>query len=255
MNLFNFAIILHPSMRSLAYLNIFAKNKILPKEVIVMGDWPFVTKHIFNEADKYDYADKYFPLNYDLERLKDHSEVNYCSVKNTNINDIELRNIIQNSKCKNFIFTGGGILRKDILSLNKNFIHVHPGNIENYRGSTCFYYSYLNNHNISCTTFIMKEKLDRGDILNISDIEQNILINNDQKYFIDYIYDPYIRSLALEKALPLFVNNKKLEFIKTDNFNGIDHHVAHPIIRNLFVKKINNAYQENNKKGVYLSNG
>jgi len=254
MNISNFGIILYPSTRSLAYLNVLAKNHITPKEVIVMGKWPFLSKNILIEAEKYNYADKYFPIHYDLTRLNQDADIDFSSIKNTDINSEELKNILIKSNCKNFIFTGGGILRKEILSLDINFIHVHPGDTEYYRGSTCFYYSYLKNKTVSCTTFIMKAELDRGEILDIRGIDQNIFVNDDQGCFIDQIYDPLIRSLALEKALPFLTSTKKIKRLSVDNFQGEDHHVIHPALRYLFVKNINSAYKDNNKEGVYLAN-
>jgi hypothetical protein len=35
--------------------------------------------------------------------------------------------------------------------------------------------------------------------------------------------------------------------------HGDDHHVIHPVLRSLFIKKINNSYTENDEKGIYLT--
>ena len=52
MKISNFGIILYPSTRSLAYLHMLSKNNIMPKEVIVMGKWPFLPENIFNLQSK-----------------------------------------------------------------------------------------------------------------------------------------------------------------------------------------------------------
>lgn len=252
MKVSNFGIILHPSMRSLAYLHMLSKNNIIPKEVIVMGKWPFVSENILKESRKYSYEEKYFSVNDNLEWITKNKNISLSQVNSTDVNSQGLWNILNKSKCKNFIFTGGGILRKEILSLDIDFVHVHPGDINYFRGSTCFYYSYLKSGSVSCTTFIMKNELDRGKVLDITHIDQNIFIENDQNYFVDYIYDPFIRSIALEKILPHLEFLEKKGNIMINEFHGDDHHVIHPVLRNLFVKKINNSYQKNNKKGIYL---
>ena len=252
MKISNFGIILYPSTRSLAYLHMLSKNNIMPKEVIVMGKWPFLPENILIESKKYYYSEKYFSVNDNLEWIIKNKNINLSLIDNTDINSQGLRNILNKSKCKSFIFTGGGILRKEILSLDIDFIHVHPGDINYYRGSTCFYYSYLRNESVSCTTFVMKNELDRGEVLDISRIHQNIFIENDQSCFVDYIYDPFIRSITLERILPYLDGLEKKNNIIINKFHGDDHHVIHPVLRNLFVKKINNTYRENDKKGTYL---
>ena len=252
MKISNFGIILYPSTRSLAYLHMLSKNNIMPKEVIVIGKWPFLSENILIEAKKYSYGDKYFSIDDNLEWIIKNKNINLSLTNEADINSQELWNILSKSRCKNFIFTGGGILRKEILSLGKNFIHVHPGDVNYYRGSTCFYYSYLRNESVSCTTFIMKNELDRGEVLDISHIYQNIFIENDQSSFVDYIYDPFIRSIALKNLLPYLDSLENKNNIIINEFHGDDHHVIHPVLRNLFIKKINTNYKKDNKKGISL---
>ncbi len=252
MKISNFGIILYPSTRSLAYLHMLSTNNILPKEAIVMGKWPFLPNDILLEAKKYSYAEKYFSLNDNLELLIKHKDINLSLIDSTDINSQEIREALSKAECKNFIFTGGGILKKEVLSLDIDFIHVHPGDINYYRGSTCFHYSYLNKQSVSCTTFIMRKELDRGEVLDISHIHQNIFIENDQSFFIDYIYDPFIRSISLKKLFPHLENLKKKKKIRINKFYGHDHYVIHPVLRSLFIKKINNSYRMNDKKGIYI---
>ena len=55
-------IILFPSTRSLAFLDILRKNNIILNEVIVMGSWPFLSNEFINESRKYEYH-SFFNLN------------------------------------------------------------------------------------------------------------------------------------------------------------------------------------------------
>ena len=174
----------------------------------------------------------------------------YFHVSDTDINSKELVDILDSKRCKEYIFTGGGILRPDILSKNVKFIHVHPGNIINYRGSTCFYYSYLNQKLIECTTFYMSENIDRGDVLDISKIKINLTINSDQKLFIDYILDPTVRALSLQRFLRLNTDRK---INQIDTFENSDCYLIHPALRYLFFQKINENYNPKNDSGIFIN--
>ena len=74
---------------------------------------------------------------------------------------------------------GGTILRKDILSQGKEFIHVHPGWLPKYRGSTTIYYSMLISFEVGASIILFKEGIDEGPIL----YQDIVKINFDNKLF------------------------------------------------------------------------
>ena len=78
------------------------------------------------------------------------------------INNAELREYVKKITCDYIVFTGGGILKDKILDAGKKFIHIHPGIVPEYRGSTCFYYSIINEKKVGVTAFIMDKTLDNG---------------------------------------------------------------------------------------------
>ena len=89
--------------------------------------------------------------------------------------------------CLDFcIFSGGGILKKEILELSTKFVHFHPGIVPNYRGSTCFYYSILNDDECGVTAFIMEEGLDVGDVICKKNFKKLSLLNNSSFAGISY---------------------------------------------------------------------
>ena len=135
------------------------------------------------------------------------------------------------------IFTGGGILRKEILSLQKIFIHVHPGIIPEYRGSTCFYYSLLNNYSLGATAYIMNNKIDAGEIILQRNFTLNYLLNNDQFYFLDHVLDNFIRSQVLKKIIQLFKNKSHFNTV-TEDCSGFAYYIMHPLLRHLTIEKI-----------------
>ena len=135
-------IILFPSTRSLAFLDILRKNNIILNEVIVMGSWPFLSNEFIKESGKYDYH-SFFNLNDEIDTILRPISKSVKYVSSTDINSEELSEILNSNKCSQYIFTGGGILKDRVLSQNIDFIHIHPGDINNYRGVLAFIIAIL----------------------------------------------------------------------------------------------------------------
>jgi len=130
------------------------------------------------------------------------SQIKFKEFPFVDINNQELVSYLSKSNSEIFIFTGGGILRKAILNCGPKFVHLHPGIVPNYRGSTCFYYSIINEEKCGVTAYFMDEKIDTGDII----FQRSFKKPNHQ--YIDDIYDPSIRSEALIDVL----KNKRICF-------------------------------------------
>jgi hypothetical protein len=109
-----------------------------------------------------------FPIN--IKRNYKYSD--YCSdvvYLHSTIDGPNSKNVIediQKSDVEFVIFSGGGILKKEILSIpDKQFIHVHPGIVPNIRGADCFFWSVLERDKPGYTCFYMTPEIDEGDIL------------------------------------------------------------------------------------------
>lgn len=242
--------LLYPSMRSIAYLNIFLKNKCLPNEIIILSNDNEPTENIQKEAIIYDYNQQFFDTNLNIELILQKNKIDCHFVSQNNINHPEILDALK--KCKNnyFIYSGGGILKKEILSLDKKFIHIHPGKIPEFRGSTCFYYSLLKNYSLATTSFIMDEELDRGNILYSIEFSINYQLQAEQHYFIDYILDPYIRACNLNKILCDYIKNHALYSTQQENDHGDDYFVIHPLLRKLAAEKIRKNYNTSLPSGI-----
>ena len=99
----------------------------------------------------------------------------------------------------------------------------------------------------------MKKDIDKGEIINICNISQNIKIEQDQKFFIDYIFDPLIRALTLEKLLHQAMSNSFIKTYILKKYNKSQHHIAHPIIRSLFALKMNENYKDNKPQSILIN--
>ena len=176
--------ILTPDVRSKAYLSKLVDNKIKLNQIIFMNDdreeKKFSNKEI-NQAKLYGIR-----IEKSVKTILNENYTHFKEFPFVDINNLELRNFIKQSRIDFYIFTGGGILESEILSSGPRFIHFHPGLVPFYRGSTCFYYSIINDDKCGVTAYVMDEKLDAGKIIHQKSFSKPSHI------FIDDIFDAII---------------------------------------------------------------
>ena len=240
--------LLWPSVRSIAYLDVMDKINCFPTEIINMKNGFTVDDNLKNEWLKYGYND-FINLEFDINRLLRNKLINSTEIDKKDINSNEVIQAVKKLNNEYIIFTGGGILRKDILSLGKKFIHIHPGVIPNHRGSTCFYYSLLENNSLGATAYIMNDQIDSGEIIIQRKFSLNYFIKNDQSLFIDCILDNYIRSHTLKDLIRLFNSRDYFETIVKDCSN-VPYYIMHPLLRHVTLNKINSNYSSLDNKGI-----
>jgi len=221
-------IILTTDERSKAYLQKIIKNKILIDKIIFMNQKNVekkFSKECINESKKCG-----FDISESVEKTLKKNKIAYKEFKFNDINNNELIEFAKKSDIEFFIFTGGGILKDQILSCKSKFIHFHPGIVPEYRGSTCFYYSIINQGDCGVTAFIMNKGLDTGDII----YQKKFLKPSHQ--FIDDVYDANIRS---ETLIDILKNNylEKNQFIKQDKIEGNTYFIIHPVLKHIAILK------------------
>jgi methionyl-tRNA formyltransferase len=124
---------------------------------------------------------------------------------------------------------GGTILRKGILGQGKEFIHVHPGWLPTYRGSTTVYYSLLADKTVSCSVFLMREQIDAGPLL----FRKKFRITETGVDF-DRVLDPALRASTL---LDFFSNHT--EYLDHQITHAYDpsntFYIVHPVLKHLAI--------------------
>ena len=137
----NFSMLLVNNNRSKAYLQNLVRNKFIPNKVIVLEDKNItLVEHTENDKLFSHYTDQKFIKKIDNLGVyfdeKEHilKTIDKLNIKHTVVNSIDVNSDkviseIENITDKYIIFSGpsSSILKKKILSKNKNFIHVHPG--------------------------------------------------------------------------------------------------------------------------------
>ncbi len=221
-----FGIILTPDVRSKAYLQKSLTHNFNFDKIIFLNDLrtePHYNDEELNLAKHYGF-DLSIPVK---TTLKNHS-VDYTELEFVDINHNNLIDLVHKSKIDIFIFTGGGILKNSILNAGSKFIHLHPGIVPEYRGSTCFYYSILNENKCGVTAFFMDPNLDTGDI-----IFQKIFEKPHHQY-LDNVFDAHIRSETLIEIIQknlLESNSFQVQNPKIGN----TYFIIHPVLKHIAI--------------------
>ena len=239
-------IIYNESIESRIYLYFLKKNGYLPNKVIhiklpkykgrkyniiknVIGE--SLSSFLFSKIKKNknskinrrlanEFLNRYGLSYQDLEFNIETYTHEYLIFYANDINDNKLVKLLENEFCKTFLFTGGGILKKEILSIkDSKFIHIHPGVVPYVKGSNGIFWSYLIRGKSGYSCFYMNEGIDTGDILYTQEYEidkfnKGII----EKYSIDEMYyhilkfyDPILRAITLIKLIDKsLIENKKL---------------------------------------------
>ena len=169
-----------------------------------------------------------FDISQSVVETLNENKIKYKEFDFNDINDSRLIEYIKGINVDFCIFTGGGVLKDEILTCGPKFVHFHPGFVPDYRGSTCFYYSIINQNNCGVTAYIMNKNLDTGDI-----IHQRIFPKPTHK-FVDDVYDAYIRS---ETLIDVLKNDylKKSQFKKQDESSGNTYFIIHPVLKHIAI--------------------
>ena len=216
-------IILTSDNRSKGYLQKIISNNIKIDSIIFMNNNKH-NKECSNEEKEI--SIQYgFNISESVEDTLAKNKINYHEFKFVDINHPTLIEYLKKSNIDFCIFTGGGILKEDVLKSGPKFIHLHPGIVPEYRGSTCFYYSMLNENKCGVTAFIMNEGLDTGPIIH------QRMFSKPNHIFADEVYDPHIRS---ETLLDVLKNNMiKDKIISQKTQEGNTYFIIHPILKHI----------------------
>ena len=118
---------------------------------------------------------------------------------------------VEHSQLDLIVFTGGGLIRKELIKLPKHgVLNCHMGILPFYRGMDCTYWALLENDigNIGFTTHLMDEGVDTGAIIKKYFVDVNI--TKSPKSIIKSI-EYNMASAIVESMLLLLSNNVKFE--------------------------------------------
>ena len=126
---------------------------------------------------------------------------------------------------------GGKILRPKILAAGKRFLHVHPGVVPAYRGSTTVYYTLLTEGKCGASAFFFDEEIDTGPV-----IATQTFPAPDDRTTIDFFYDPFIRAQLLANVLQSFVERGEFSTEEQDAREGETYFIIHPVLKHVAIQ-------------------
>lgn len=231
--------------RSKAYLQYMKKNNLFPSFCIIMSD-DFKKLEMDTEEYKQEETD-YYNINEPVLWTIKSMNIEYLCLKTNDINSLEVYEELRKLNQNYIIVSGfaGQILKKELFELNKKYIHIHPGIIPDYRGSTTIYYSLLNENNCGATAFILDEKIDTGDVIMSKSFNVDKSTPN-----IDYIYDPFIRAQLLVAILKEYQKNGEFKQVPQNRSEGETFFIIHPVLKHVALLSINNMGGNKNEKDL-----
>jgi len=239
-----------PSCRTVAYCSVMRNLGLYPRQVVwLQGDMPFFSK-LQDEDQRHGYSQHYFDLSLEpLAWLRSCGAQVFMAVTH-DVNAPEVIALIQNCTAPALLFSAAGIVAPDTLATGKCFIHVHPGLLPDYRGSTCFYYALLEEGCVGASAFIMNAGIDDGLLLERSRFDINLRIQEDQYLFMDHILDPYIRAQVLKRVLTRLHAGAGIQGYANRASNRPACYVMHPLLRALAVKRLNSCFDPDRPDGL-----
>ena len=222
----NCMMIANDNGRSRAYLDLLFKNNMVPSRVLVIKDMPIVEKPYATANSSL--FDNKTPLESKLKELN----INYAVIKASTLNCEEVENALEEYEEEYCIFSvcPGHILGEKFFELNKKYIHVHPGKLPQYRGSTPMYYSLLEERKLSATAMFLKKDIDTGLII----AEKEFAIPKSCSS-IDLDYDHWMRADLLKDIFKKYLEKRKFPIKDQTEINAQTYYIIHPVLKHLAI--------------------
>lgn len=240
-----YSMLLINNSRSKAYLQNLIKNGYIPQKIIVLNDVNVnLVEH--TENDKIiskDTKQSFFREIEELDIFFDEKEHILTTIENNAIEhvildtlDINSSNVVEEVSrlsTEYIIYSGPGgtILRHEILNKGKKFIHVHPGWLPKYRGSTTIYYSMLLEKSVGASVILFEEGIDKGPIL----YKQQYKLKQKGIDF-DYTLDPLVRTKTL---IEFFQKGEILLENQTQKEASSTFYIIHPFLKHASIINYN----------------
>ena len=244
MHLSNIGMIAGDTSRSRAYLQALVKNNILPNFVLVLKNSTDMSlpgqldkSHSSRESEPVvEAADCWSEANFDstqpikiiLDKFNISYEVSTCK----DINDPSVVEVLRRRVETVFIYSGfgGALLRNDILSIGKQFLHVHGGYLPDYKGSTTNYYSLIVENALGASAIFLSAEIDCGPIL----LRKKFPAPGNRQA-IDHVYDSAARAKVLVETLQKYSKCGNWEFELPVNTGGETYYIIHPVLKHIAI--------------------
>ena len=232
-NKFSISIIAADTPRLRSYIFFLKKNKFYIEKVYLLKKNQISKKLDFVSNSYFDNSDASFG------KFLRRNAKKIVKINSMSANSKYILKDLKKLKSEYIIFCSnpGDILKKDFFNINKKIIHVHPGLLPLFRGSTPYYYQILEKKSITFSSIFMSHKIDAGQVICQKTLKVKSLNKLDIINFDD-VYDPFFRGVMLLKTLKI-LRRKKIKASKTVIFNKKykSFFIIHPVLKFLSLKK------------------
>jgi methionyl-tRNA formyltransferase len=213
--------------RTRAYLDALARHDLLPGHVVFLAGSE-VSGGGAASVGPVPYFDNVTPVVRRLAQL----QLPCDTITATDPNDAAVVDAVRRSPVDVFVYSGpgGALLRHELLTSGKRFLHVHPGLLPAFRGSTTVYYSLLMTGRCGATAIFLDAAVDGGPMLAQRDYDPPA-----DRSTLDHGYDPFIRADLLVRVLRDYAATGR--FIAQPQPAGHErtYYVMHPVLRHAVI--------------------
>lgn len=230
-----------PSSRSRIYLDLLERHGVLPEPVLLLEDPSVETAEQRRRAAESVPSGTVLPEDPELDvrrtvrqRVEDLG-IEHRALETLDPNAGVVVEAVAEFDQEFMVYSGPGgvILDGDLLTAGPQFLHVHAGELPDYRGSTTVYYSLLAESTCGATAFLMNENIDEGPIV----AKESYPPPEDPKT-LDFYYDPWIRARLLVKVLSSYRDEGYLPETPQRPDEGETYFIVHPVLKHLAVGNI-----------------
>ena len=212
------------SSRSRAYLDALHRNGLAVREVLLLE----------NETPSASFSHSpYFDNQTTIEKKLSQLSVHCRRLETPDVNSSKTLQAVQQSDVDFLIYSGPGgtIVGCNLLRCGKKFLHIHPGIVPQYRGSTTVYYSLLNENTCGASAIFLEEQIDCGPVLAVQSFPPPT-----DRTMIDYGYDPFIRASLLVRVLQDYALRGRFnETPQIPSDKDETYYIMHPVLRHIAV--------------------
>jgi methionyl-tRNA formyltransferase len=125
---------------------------------------------------------------------------------------------------------GGAIVKHPLFQTGKRFLHVHPGRVPEFRGSTTIYYSLLAEARVEATAFFLEEEIDTGPVVGTASFAPP-----QDRTEVDRTYDSEVRATLLVSVLRDY--QAKGRFVESPQLrtDARTYYIIHPVLKHLAI--------------------
>jgi methionyl-tRNA formyltransferase len=210
--------------RSRAYFSLLVREGLAPVKCILIES--SAGSRSAKKPVKTEYFDNVTPL---AEQAK-HAGVDVVVVQADDLNAPEVIAEVEKIRESVLIFSGlpGALVKDELFATGKKFLHVHPGRLPQYRGSTTVYYSLLKESKIWVSAILLDPQIDEGPV--VGEMEAEV---PSDKIELDTVFDPLIRARLMVEVLKGYEGDGEFQVRDQNNREEQTYFVIHPVLKHI----------------------